>query len=204
MVSDLTRGIYRENPIFRMLLGLCPVLAVTTSAVNGLGMGIATTFVLLMASTLVSLLKDIIPRKVRIPAYIVIIASFVTITDLSMAAFAPELHRELGIFIPLIVVNCLIMGRAEGFASRNPVANAMADAVGMGLGFTLGLTLLAGVREILGAGALFGFSVLGQAYQPALLFILPPGAFLSMGLLVAAMNWFEQRSRRGASGAAAG
>ncbi len=196
IVSDFTKGIYRENPVMRMLLGMCPVLAVTTAAINGLGMGLATTFVLFMASTLVSVLKDLIPRKIRIPAYIVVIASFVTVTDLVMAAYAPDLHRALGIFIPLIVVNCVIMGRAEGFASRNPVGNAMADALGMGIGFTLGLVLLASVRELLGAGTIFGISILGSSFEPALLFILPPGAFLTMGLLVGIMNWLEKRPGR--------
>lgn len=196
LLGDFTKGIYVENPIFRMLLGLCPVLAVTTAAVNGLGMGLATTFVLFMAATLVSILKDVIPRKVRIPAYIVIIASFVTITDLVMAAYAPDLHDALGIFIPLIVVNCLIMGRAEGFASRNSLANSMADALGMGMGFTLGLTALASMREILGAGTWFGLPIMGTAFEPALLFILPPGAFLGMGLMVGVLNWLDQRAAR--------
>ena len=196
LFGDFSKGIYRENPITRMLLGLCPVLAVTTAAMNGLAMGLATTFVLFMAATLVSILKNVIPRKVRIPAYIVIIASFVTITDLVMAAYAPELHDALGIFIPLIVVNCLIMGRAEGFASRNPLANSMADALGMGLGFTLGLTALGSMREILGAGTWFDMPIMGTAFDPALLFILPPGAFLGMGIMVALLNWLDERAAR--------
>ena len=191
--TTFTRGIWKENPIFRLLLGLCPALAVTTSVENGLGMGLASTFVLLCSNVIVSLLRDFIPRKVRIPAYIVVIASFVTIVDLTMHAYFFELHRSLGLFIPLIVVNCIILGRADAFASRNPVGLAFIDGLGMGLGFTLGLAVLGGVREILGSGSLLGFPVFGASFPPALVMILPPGAFLGLGLLLAGMNKLEER-----------
>ncbi|MGD9547355.1 MAG: electron transport complex subunit RsxE [Candidatus Krumholzibacteriia bacterium] len=192
------RGLWQENPIFRLLLGLCPTLAVTTSVVNGLGMGLASTFVLLCSNTMISLLRGFIPRKVRIPAYIVVIASFVTIVDLVMHGFLFELHRSLGLFIPLIVVNCIILGRAEAFASRNPLRLSVLDGLGMGLGFTAGLAVLGGVRELLGSGSLLGIPVLGADYPPALVMILPPGAFLTLGLLLAGMNKLEQRRAIGA------
>lgn len=191
--QTLTRGFWKENPIFRLLLGLCPTLAVTTSVENGLGMGLASTFVLLCSNLLVSLLRNFIPKKVRIPAYIVIIASFVTIVDLSMQGYFPELHKSLGLFIPLIVVNCIILGRAEAFASRNSVGLALVDGIGMGMGFTLGLAVLGGVREIFGSGTLLGFEMFGPSYPPALVMILPPGAFLSLGFLLAGMNRLEEK-----------
>lgn len=191
--KTFTRGFWKENPIFRLLLGLCPTLAVTTSVENGIGMGLATTFVLICSNILVSLLRNFIPKKVRIPAYIVIIASFVTIVDLVMHAWFFELHKSLGLFIPLIVVNCIILGRAEAFASRNPLSLAFVDGVGMGLGFTLGLAVLGGVREIFGSGSLLGFPVFGPGYPPALVMILPPGAFLSLGFLLAGMNRLEEK-----------
>ena len=191
--NTFTRGLWQENPIFRLLLGLCPTLAVTTSVVNGLGMGLASTFVLLGSNTIVSLLRGFIPKKVRIPAYIVVIASFVTIVDLVMHAWLTDLHRSLGLFIPLIVVNCIILGRAEAFASRQGVGPAVVDALGMGLGFTLGLTVLGAVREVLGAGTLLGWPLLGDAWPPILVMILPPGAFIGLGLLLAGMNRLEER-----------
>ena len=193
MTATFARGLWKDNPIFRLLLGLCPTLAVTTSVVNGHGMGMATTFVLLCSNILVSLLRNFIPKKVRIPAYIVIIASFVTIVDLVMHAFLYELHKSLGLFIPLIVVNCIILGRAEAFASRNSLPYAMADGIGMGLGFTLGLSILGGVRELFGAGTLLGISIFGGGYPPMLVMILPPGAFLSLGLLLAGMNRLDEK-----------
>jgi electron transport complex protein RnfE len=189
----LTRGLWRENPIFRLLLGLCPTLAVTTSVENALGMGLASTFVLLCSNTIISLFRNFIPKKVRIPAFIVVIASFVTIVDLMMQAFFFELHKSLGLFIPLIVVNCIILGRAEAFASRNKLGHAMIDGIGMGLGFTLGLAALGAVREVLGNGSLLGFSLFGDGFQPLLVMILPPGAFLSLGLLLAWMNKLEEK-----------
>lgn len=186
--ENLTRGIIRENPIFVMLLGMCPTLGVTTSAANGLGMGIATLFVLILSNTAISAVKNIIPEKVRIPCYIVIAASFVTVVDMLMAAYLPALHARLGIFIPLIVVNCLILGRAEAFASKNNMLQSFYDAVGMGLGFTLALTLLGIVREILGAGSLFGYKFFGEEAETLLLFIMPPGAFLALAGLIIIVN----------------
>ncbi len=191
--KTFTRGFWQENPIFRLLLGLCPTLAVTTSVENGIGMGLASTFVLICSNVMVSLLRNFIPKKVRIPAYIVVIASFVTIVDLAMHAWFFELHKSLGLFIPLIVVNCIILGRAEAFASRNPLPLALVDGIGMGLGFTLGLALLGGVREIFGSGSLLGFPVFGPHYTPALVMILPPGAFLTLGFLLAGMNRLEEK-----------
>lgn len=191
-----SRGLWDEVPVFRLLLGLCPALAVTTSLVNGLGMGLATTAVLLGANVVVSLVRKGIPAKIRIPAFIVIIASFVTIVDLVMHGYTPELHKALGIFIPLIVVNCLILGRVEAFASKNNIFSAVIDALGMGLGFTLALALLGGVREVLGSGTLVGLPVVPEGFNPVLLFILPPGGFIAYGLLLAGFNWLD--SRKGA------
>lgn len=188
LANDLTKGLWRENAVFRLLLGLCPALAVTTSAENGLGMGLATTFVLLCSNIVVSLLRKVIPAKVRIPAFIVIIASFVTVVQLTMEAYLYDLHKALGIFIPLIVANCLILGRAEAFASKRSLIPSVVDGVGMGVGFTLALFVLGAVRELFGAGTIFGISLFGAAYQPLLLMILPPGAFISLGLLLAGMN----------------
>jgi electron transport complex protein RnfE len=192
-LQTLTRGLWHENPIFRLLLGLCPTLAVTTSVENGLGMGLASTFVLVCSNVIVSLLRNFIPKKVRIPGYIVVIASFVTIVDLAMHAYLTELHKSLGLFIPLIVVNCIILGRAEAFASRNGPGWALLDGLGMGLGFTLGLAVLGSVREILGNGSLLGYPLLGAGFPPVLVMILPPGAFLTLGLLLAGMNRLEER-----------
>ncbi|ACF14213.1 electron transport complex, RnfABCDGE type, E subunit [Chloroherpeton thalassium ATCC 35110] len=187
------RGILKENPVLKMLLGLCPVLAVTTTAINGLGMGLATLFVLLGSNIAVSLFSKIIPSTVRIPAYIVIIATFVTIVDLLIKAYSPELNQSLGLFIPLIVVNCIILGRAEAFASRNGVVHSILDAFGMGLGFTFALLLLATVREVLGAGTLFNIPLAGDEPTPLLVFALPPGAFAGLGLIIAGMNALEKR-----------
>ncbi len=188
-----TRGIWRENPIFRLLLGLCPTLAVTTSVENGLGMGLAATFVLFCSNTIISLIRGFIPKKVRIPAFIVVIASFVTIVDLVMHGFLYDLHKSLGLFIPLIVVNCIILGRAEAFASRHSLLHSMVDGIGMGLGFTLGLVVLAAVREVFGNGTLLGYGLFGPDFPPVLVMILPPGAFLTLGLLLAGMNRLEER-----------
>jgi len=193
LVREFTKGLYRENAVFKLLLGMCPTLAVTTSAENGIGMGLATTFVLVCSNVVVSLMRNLIPGKVRIPAFIVIIASFVTVVQLIMEAYVYDLHKALGIFIPLIVVNCVILGRAEAFASKNPVRASLADGLGMGIGFTLALFVLGSVRELFGSGALLGFSLFGAGYQPFLLMILPPGAFIALGLLLAAMNRFDNR-----------
>lgn len=184
--KNFTKGFIRENPVFVLLLGLCPTLGVTTSAVNGLGMGMATTFVLMMSNIVVSMLKSFIPDKVRIPSVIVIIASFVTIVDLVMAAYFQALHNQLGLFIPLIVVNCIILGRAESYALKHSVVSAAVDGLGMGLGFTLALTALGGVREILGSGAIFGYKFIQG--DGMLTFVLAPGAFIVLGYLIAIVN----------------
>jgi len=195
LLKDLTKGIYRENPVFRLVLGMCPFLAVTTSVENALGMGAAATFVLICSNFLVSLFRNIIPSKVRIPCYIVIIATFVTLVDMVMNAYLPDLHRSLGIFIPLIVVNCIILGRAEGFANRHPVLNSIADAVGIGIGFTLAMVILASFRELLGNGTLLNINVLGSAYQnqPLLIAILAPGAFILLSFILGFFNILEKR-----------
>ncbi|OPL17919.1 MAG: hypothetical protein AVO35_07090 [Candidatus Aegiribacteria sp. MLS_C] len=195
LMKDLTRGIYRENPIFKLALGMCPFLAVTTSVENAIGMGAAATFVLICSNFLVSLLRNLIPSKVRIPCYIVIIATFVTLVDMVMNAYVPDLHRSLGIFIPLIVVNCIILGRAEGFANRHPVMSSVADAVGMGVGFTLAMIVLASFRELLGNGTWLNISILGTAYrnQPLLIAILAPGAFILLGFILGFFSILEKR-----------
>jgi len=195
LMREFSKGIWRENAVFRLLLGLCPTLAVTTSAENGLGMGLATAFVLICSNIVISLLRKVIPAQVRIPAFIVVIASFVTVVQLLMEAYVYGLYKALGIFIPLIVVNCIILGRAEAFASKNRLLPSIIDGVGIGLGFTLALFVLGSVREIFGSGALLGFSLFGESYQPFLLMILPPGAFITLGLLLAGMNRID--SRRG-------
>lgn len=187
-LNNLTRGILRENPILVMLLGMCPTLGVTTSALNGLGMGLATFFVLMMSNMAISLVKRLIPSQVRIPCYIVIIASFVTVVDLLMAAYLPVLHGALGIYIPLIVVNCIILGRAEAFAAKNNLWQSLLDAVGMGIGFTWALVVLGSMREVLGAGSLFGWNFLGEGADTMLLFIMPPGAFLALAGLIITVN----------------
>ncbi|WP_027716342.1 electron transport complex subunit RsxE [Desulfuromonas sp. TF] len=193
MAREFSKGLLKENAVFRLLLGLCPTLAVTTSAENGLGMGLATTFVLLCSNIVVSLMRRLIPAKVRIPAFIVIIASFVTVVQLSMEAWVYDLYQALGIFIPLIVVNCLILGRAEAFASKKPALPSIADGAGMGLGFTLALFVLGAVREIFGSGSILGLSLFGGGYVPFLLMILPPGAFITLGFLLAGMNRLESQ-----------
>ena len=186
--QNFLKGIIRENPIFVMLLGMCPTLGVTSSAFNGLGMGIATAFVLLMSNVAVALVKGVIPAKVRIPAFIIIIASFVTVVEMILEAFVPFLYEQLGIFIPLIVVNCIILGRAEAFASKNNVLSSAIDALGMGVGFILALTVLGAVREILGSGSLFGFKFVSENANTFILFILPPGAFIALAYLTVIFN----------------
>lgn len=187
-VERLYNGIIKENPTFVLMLGMCPTLAVTTSAVNGMGMGLTTTAVLVMSNFVISLLRNVIPDKVRIPAYIVVIASLVTIIEMLLQGFIPSLYDALGIFIPLIVVNCIILGRAEAFASKNgPILSAF-DGLGMGLGFTVGLTCIGIVRELLGAGEIFGFHLMPEAYTPITIFILAPGAFFVLAFLVAFQN----------------
>jgi len=188
IAREFTKGFWRENPIFRLVLGMCPTLAVTTAAINGIGMGLATTFVLVFSNVVISLLRNFIPSRVRIPSFIVVIASFVTIVDLVMAGFFYQLHKTLGLFIPLIVVNCIILGRAEAFASKHPLGDSVADGLGMGLGFTLSLLVLGSIREILGNGTLFDVPAFGPGYFPFLVMILPPGAFITLGFLLALMN----------------
>ncbi len=191
--KEFTKGFWELNPVFKLILGMCPTLAVTTAAINGIGMGLATTFVLVCSNVVISLVRNFIPKKVRIPAFIVIIASFVTIIDLVMAGYFYQLHKELGLFIPLIVVNCIILGRAEAFASKNNLFASLLDGLGIGLGFTISLTILGACREILGNGTVFGLSILPHSYVPIIVFILPPGAFLTLGFLMAMMNKLESK-----------
>jgi electron transport complex protein RnfE len=191
--KELTKGIIKDNPIFILVLGMCPTLAVTTSVINALGMGFAATFVLLCSNIIISMIKNITPPKIRIPVYIVVIASFVSIVDMVMAAYLPDLHKSLGLFIPLIVVNCIILGRAEAFASKNNVIMSIADAIGMGLGFTLSLTVIGIVRELLGAGTLLGIRMTPLTYDPMLIAILAPGAFITLGFLMALMNMLKEK-----------
>lgn len=182
-----TNGLFRENPTFALLLGMCPTLGVTTSAGNGMGMGLATAFVLIMSNLVIALVANIIPDKIRIPSFIVIIAAFVTIVDLCMAAYLPALHASLGLFIPLIVVNCIVLGRAEAFASKNRVIPSIFDGLGMGLGFTFSLTLLGAIREFLGSGKMFNLSIYPDNFG-MLIFVLAPGAFIALGYLIAIVN----------------
>lgn len=190
--KNFSKGFVKENPVFVLLLGLCPTLGVTTSAINGMGMGLATTFVLVMSNLVVTLIKNFIPDKVIIPSFIVIIASFVTIVELVMQGFMPALFEQLGLFIPLIVVNCLVLGRAEAFASKQNFVSSVVDGLGMGLGFTFALTLLGGVRELLGSGAIFGFNIIEG--DGMLVFVLAPGAFIVLGYLIALMNKLNKAS----------
>lgn len=191
--ENFLKGIIKENPVFVILLGLCPTLGVTSSAVNGLGMGVATAFVLVMSNLVISLVKNVIPDKVRIPSFIVIIAAFVTVVQLLMAAYTPALNEQLGLFIPLIVVNCIVLGRAEAFASRNTALSSIIDGLGMGVGFTFALTLLGAIRELLGSLSLFGYKFIDA--DGMLVFILAPGAFISLGFIIAIMNWMKNRKR---------
>ncbi len=207
LATEFIKGIYKENPVFRLALGLCPTLAVSTSIGNAIGMGAATTFVLLSSNTIVSLLMVLFAKilseegqkslnKIRIPIFIVVIASFVTIVEMVMSAYFPALSESLGIFIPLIVVNCIILGRAEGFASKNPLIPSIVDAIGMGIGFTLALVAISFLRELLGSGHLIGQSIFGEGFKPVLLMILPPGAFLVIGLYLGLLNWFDARKKQ--------
>lgn len=193
-MKEFTKGFIKENPVFVMALGLCPTLAVTSSVNNAIGMGLAATFVLVCSNIIVSLIKDFIPSKVRIPCYIVVIASFVTIVDMMMHAYVPAVHKSLGLFIPLIVVNCMILGRAEAFASKNNVLLSVLDGVGMGLGFTLALIVIAAIREVLGAGQFLGIQVMPSFYQPMLALILAPGAFITMALLLGLLNMLKNKN----------
>ena len=186
--KTFTKGLIKENPILVLLLGCCPTLATTTSAINGMSMGLATTFVLIMSNLVISLLKNFIPDKVRIPCFIVVIASFVTVVQLVMKAYVPDIYETLGLFIPLIVVNCIVLGRAEAFASKNPVLPSILDGAGMGLGFTFALTVLGAIREILGSGSIFDWRFLPEDASTILIFVLAPGAFIALGYLIAIVN----------------
>jgi electron transport complex protein RnfE len=191
--QDLTRGIWRENPVLIQMLGLCPALAVTNTVKNGLWMGLATFFVLFCSSLLVSTFKKLIPQEVRIATYILIIATFVTLADMTLEAMVPETHRDLGAFIALIVVNCMILGRQEAFASKNSVGRSLLDAIGTGVGFIIACLMMGGFREILGYGTFFERALFGSNYEPWIIFILPPGGFLTIGFILLAMNWWEKR-----------
>ena len=197
LISGLKRGIIEENPTFVQVLGMCPTLATTTSAINGMGMGLSVTVVLMCSNLAISLLRKVIPSKIRIPAYIVIIATFVTVVDLFLQAFFYEsLYQALGLFIPLIVVNCIILGRAEAFASKNDPVSSLFDGMGMGLGFTLALSVLGIVREFLGAGSFFGMQVLPDAISPAVIMIMAPGGFFTLGILLAVFNHLRSRKEQ--------
>ncbi len=189
--NEFTKGIVKENPVLILLLGLCPLLAVSATAVNSLGMGIAVLFVLVGSNLVVSLFRKFIPDGVRIPVFIIIISTFVTVTDYLMAAYYPPLHKSLGVFVPLIVVNCIILGRAEVFAYRNNLFYSLLDALGMGLGFTVVITIIGMIRELLGSGTVFGFG--NFVSYPALIMILPPGGFITIGFLIGALNWYRQK-----------
>jgi electron transport complex protein RnfE len=200
--EELVKGLWRENPIFTQLLGLCPSLAVTNSVINAIAMGAATTFVLVGSSLLVSALRNLIPKQVRITAYIVVIATFVTVADFTLQALAPLVHKELGAFIALIVVNCIILGRQEAFAGRNKIGASVADALGMSGGFTIALLMLGAIREILGNGSLLGFPLFGADFEPWVIMILPPGGFLTIGLLLACFAFVKERRLRASREAA--
>ena len=189
---EFLKGIFKENPTFVLVLGLCPTLAVSTSLINGVGMGIAATFVIFGSNIIISLLRNFIPEKIRIPCFIVVIATFVTITELVMKAYSPALNRALGIYVPLIVVNCIVLGRAEAYAQKSRVINSVFDGLGMGVGFILALLLISGIREFLGAGTLFGHSLI-KGFEPALCLVMPSGALLVIGLLLAFFNLLNKR-----------
>ena len=192
----LLNGLFKENPTFVLMLGMCPTLAVTTSAMNGLGMGLTTTVVLALSNVMISMLRNIIPEKVRIPAFIVIIASFVTIVQLLLEGFLPSLYDALGIYIPLIVVNCIILGRAESYASKNMMLPSLFDGLGMGLGFTMALTMIGAIREVLGAGEVFGCRIMPASYVPVSIFVLAPGAFFVLAVLTAVQNYIKIRGEK--------
>lgn len=203
-LQNFTKGFFKENPVLILALGLCPALAVTTSIENGLGMGMATTAVLIGSSTIISMLKKFIPGNIRIPIFIIIIATFVTAIDLTLQAFIPSLSESLGLFIPLIVVNCIILGRAEAFASKKSVLDSIIDAIGMGIGFTIALVLISAVREFAGTGALYGyplFQLMGiEGFKGSIMMILPPGGFLTMGLILGFMQWNKIRKAKNTGG----
>lgn len=196
--EEFKKGVFKENPVFVLLLGLCPTLGVTTSALNGMAMGIATLSVLIISNTVVSAVRKLIPDKIRIPAYVMLIATLVTVVDMVMHAYIPELYKVLGIFIPLIVVNCIILGRAEAFAAKNGIISSFFDGAGVGAGFTISLTVIGAIRELLGAGKIFGWNlgaVLNSNWEPAVIMVLPPGAFITIGFLMAIINIIKERDK---------
>lgn len=195
-LETLTTGIFKENPVFVLMLGLCPTLGVTGSAINGFSMGMAVIAVLACSNGLISLFKKFIPDQVRIPAFIMIIASLVTVVDMVMNAYTPDLYKVLGLFIPLIVVNCIVLGRAESFASKNGVVDSILDGIGSGLGFTVALTFLGAVREILGNGSIFGVSLVPASFTPALIFVLAPGGFITIGTIMACINVYKEKNSK--------
>ena len=191
----IKNGIFAENPTFRIVVGMCPTLAVTTSAINGIGMGISTMVVLVGSNIVLSAIRKIVPDKIRIPIFVVVIASFVTIVAMLLEAFVPSLYKALGIYIPLIVVNCIIIQRAEAFANQNNVLSSMADGIGMGLGFTFALLMMGSIRELIGVGSIFGINIMGASYEPAMIFIQSPGAFLTLGFLMALVNFISYKRK---------
>jgi len=193
IIKEFTKGIYKENPVFRLALGLCPTLAVTRSVEDGIGMGIAATSVLVSSNLFISIFRNLIPKKIRIPIFIVIIATFVTIVEMLMQAYYPDLHKSLGLFVPLIVVNCIILGRAEAFASRNSILSSVTDGLGMGFGFTLSLVIIAAIREFMGNGTFYGIPVMPDSFQPVIVMVLPPGAFLTLGYVLGFFSWLDLR-----------
>ncbi len=197
LLQEFNKGLVKDNPVFVQLLGMCPTLAVTTSVENGIGMGLSATAVLVGSNIVISLLRKFIPSKVRIPAFIVIIAGFVTLIEMILKAYLPDLSKSLGLFIPLIVVNCIILARAEAYASKNTVGRSIMDGLGMGLGFSLALIVLSSAREILGNGSFLGIQLFGEGFQPALIMILPPGAFLTLGVILGIMNLVSMRRKGG-------
>jgi len=198
-LPEFTKGVFRENPTFVQVLGMCPPLAITNSVMNGIVMGIATTFVLVMSSLMISALRKLIPNQVRISTYVVVIATFVTVADFTLQAMLPAAHHEMAAFIALIVVNCIILGRAEAFASRNPVLLSIADALGMGLGFSLALVLIGSVREVLGSGTYLGYPVFGASFEPWVVMVLPPGGFLVLGVLLLGLAKLAELRQRAAA-----
>lgn len=196
VLDDLVKGIWGENPVFRLVLGICSFLAVSGTVINGLGMGLAASFVLIASNAMIAAMRSVIPDKIRIPCYIIVIASFVTIVDLVMAAYTPDLSNALGIFIPLIVVNCIIFARAEAFAAKNSVIRSIADAIGMGIGYTLSLVTIGIIREILGAGSLLGINILGESFPKFIVMVLPAGGFIVFGLLLAAFNKLDESRKK--------
>ena len=196
-IKEFTKGLIKENPTFVQLLGMCPTLAVTTSVSNGIGMGLSATAVLVASNVVISLCRKFIPNKIRIASYIVIIAAFVSAIEMLLKAFLPEISKSLGLFIPLIVVNCIILARAEAFASKNTVGNSALDGLGIGLGFTAALTIISAIREILGNGTFLGVAIFGEGFAPATILILPPGAFIVLGLLIGAINLIRAKNEKG-------